>query len=321
MPNTEQTSAARSSKAEAKEYIAQPSAPARLWWLVSHAFVAAYEDNCFGIAKGAAYSALLSLFPVLTSLAAILVQVKADEVAHIISRFLFAVVPPGTEDLIRDHFRFQGKRPLSLLIGATLLSIWAASGAMMSLLEGFQAAYRIPSGRPWLKQRGMAIFLVLVVALPAIGASSLIVFGSRTENMILHWFGFSPESLEIRGPVAWFGSTMRLVMSFGTIVFVTGLLYYFGPNHRPERPRTSGTAPSRFWRVWQGALFSTVLWFLATQAFAWYVQRIANYNTLYKGLGGVIALLVWLYVVAVIVLVGCEYNAERERIDSMASLH
>ena len=118
------------------------------------AFIAAYEDNCFGIAKGAAYSFLLSLFPILTTITAILIQARAQSVVHVIATFVMQVVPPGTEELILERLREKGAKPGTLPIVATLVSLWAGSGAMMSLMEGFQAAYRIPSGRPFLKAAG-----------------------------------------------------------------------------------------------------------------------------------------------------------------------
>jgi membrane protein len=66
--------------------------------------------------------------------------------------------------------------------------------------------------------------------------------------------------------------------------------------------------------VWPGAFLATALWLLATSAFAWYVRNIANYNVLYGSIAAVIALLVWMYLLALIALLGCEYNAVRERL-------
>src|SRR5580693_8146382 len=97
------------------------------------ALIATFEDNSLSIAKGAAYSALLSFFPVLTTLAAILVQAHADAVAHTLASFLFEVVPPGTEDVVRNLFVVQGQRPSALLAAAVVLASWAASGSVISL--------------------------------------------------------------------------------------------------------------------------------------------------------------------------------------------
>ncbi|MBV9404398.1 MAG: YihY/virulence factor BrkB family protein [Acidobacteriaceae bacterium] len=290
---------------------------ARNFWLFRRAFVAAYEDNCFGIAKGAAYSFLLSLFPVLTTLTAILIQANAQSVVHVIASFVRQVVPPGTEDIVLSRLRERAARPISLPVVAVLLSLWAGSGAMISLMEGFQAAYRIPSGRPFLKQRAMAVFLVLIAAFPAVGASMLIIFGDRGERAFIHWIGMA----DLSGPVELAWRLARLVLAFCTTTFVMGLLYYFGPNYRPEPERIERLSGSRFLRVWPGAFLATALWLIATAGFAWYVGHIANYNIFYGSIGTVIVLLIWLYLIACIALIGCEFNAERERIIGIPFLH
>jgi membrane protein len=313
--------ASRAEPAELTPIIVEPGVIARTLWLIRRAFIAALEDNCYGIAKGAAYSTLLSMFPVLTTLAAVLVQVRAESIARLISNFLLRIVPPGTGDLILSRFREHGSRPVLLLISAIIVSLWAASGAMASLMEGFQAAYRIPAPRPLLKQRAMAIFLVLIVAIPALAASALILFGNWTEAALLHGMGIAKGEQTIRTPIAIFGVILRYAIGFSTVVFVTGLLYYFGPNHRAEDERKGDKMPSRFMRVWPGAILTTTLWLLTTALFGWYVGHLAHYNIFYGSIWTVIALLIWMYLMSVITLVGCEYNAERERMYSLLSLY
>lgn len=283
-------------------YVAQPRGLSRYWALFRRACIAAYEDNCFGIAKGAAYSALLAFFPILASLAAILVQANAESVSHIISQFLFEVVPPGSEELVEYEFAVKGQRPIWLIIAATLLSLWAASGVMISLMEGFQAAYRLPAGRPFLRQRLVAILMVFTLALPAVGASALILFGTRTEPWLYGRLGVAPEGAEIKVWVSLLFIALRYLIALATVVLVTGLLYYFGPN-----------TPMKLRNVWPGALLATIFWGLVTGGFAWYVRNIANYNVMYGSIGAVVAMLVWMYLLAIIALLGCEYNAERDR--------
>ncbi len=283
-------------------YLARPGPIARFWGIFKQAWIASYEDNCFGIAKGAAYSALLAFFPVLASIAAILARANAESVARVLSRFLFEVIPPGTEDLVRFQFTEKVQRPVWLILAAALLSVWAASGAFMSLMDGFQAAYRLPSGRPFLKQRGVAVLLVFIAAVPAIGSSALIVFGVRIERWMLGWLGLPPDA-EMRAWVIYLFVFLRYALALAATVLVTALLYCVGPNR-----------PLKFRSVLPGAFLATVLWLLATSAFAWYVRYIANYSVLYGSIGAVIALLVWMYLLAVITLMGCEYNGVRERL-------
>lgn len=271
--------------------------------LLRRCLALAWRHNCFGVAKGAAYSALLAFFPLLTATAALLVQIRAEPVTRIVSRALARVLPPGTEGLALEYFRVHGQRPHELLVAASLVSVWAASRVMTSLMEGFNAAYEVAVERPFLRQQAMAIVLVFASAVPALLASVVILLGARTERAVIGWLGLVPAGRVFEDWVAWAGTASRYAVAFGTTVVVTALLYKLGPN-RPQR-----------WRyLWPGAVLATLLWLAATLAFSWYVRNIAEYNILYGSIGAVIALMIWMYVLAVVALIGCEFNAAYERL-------
>jgi membrane protein len=283
-------------------------------WLVRRSLVGAFDDNCFGIAKGVAYSALLSFFPVLASSAAILVQTRAQFVSRTIedavSGIIAEIVPPGTEDLVLQQFRITGARPLSVLVVAGLISLWAASGAIKSLIEGFSAAYRIPRDRGFLRLCCVSIGMVLLSAVPLVCASFAIFFGSHVEITVLHWMKVDP----LLSPLSWVARLAsrgaRYTLAVTTLGLVACVLYYFGP-YRKQR-----------WRfVWPGAVLASFLWLGATSGFAWYVRHLANYNVMYGSIGAGIAILVWMYIMAVISLIGCEFNAEYERAAAGLAAH
>jgi len=267
-------------------------------WLLQRCLIATFDDGCLSTAKGAAYSALLSFFPVLTSAATVLVQTRAEFVARTIEDALSEIVPPDSEPLVVQQFRVAGARHNSLLIVAGVISLWAASGVIKSLIEGFHAAYRVPRNRGFLHQSAVAMALVLVVALPVLAASLLVVFGGQAEPVILTWIKVDPLSWAWQ----WLTRLTRYAVALATTVGVTASLYYFGPYRRQR------------WRyVFPGAVLATLLWLLATSGFAWYARNIANYNVMYGSVGAGIALLVWMYLMAIIALIGCEFNAEYER--------
>jgi len=271
-------------------------------WLLRRSIFAAFDDGCLAIAKGAAYSALLSFFPVLASAATILVQTRAEFVSKGLEETLSQIVPPGTEGLVVQQFRVTGAKPVSLLIVAGLISVWAASGVVKSLMDGFQAAYRVPRSRGFLQQQAVSIALVLLSALPLICATVLIIFGGQVESTVLHWMKFDPLLTPLSEATRVISRGVRYFIAFLTTVSVTSMLYFFGP-YRKQR-----------WRyVWPGAVLTTLFWLLATAGFAWYVRNIGNYNVMYGSVGAGIALLVWMYLMAVIALIGCEFNAEYER--------
>ena len=217
-------------------------------YLLRRSVIAAGDDGCFGFAKGAAYSALLSFFPVLTSAATILVQTRAEFVADTIEKFLSEVVPPGTEDLVVQQFRIRGERPILLLVVAGLISLWAASSVIKSLIDGFQAAYRVPRNRGYFHQSGVAIALVLGSTLPLVGASALILFGGAVEKQVLAWMRVDAVWTPFAWLWEWLGRLARYAVAFGSTVVVTATLFYFGP-YRQQR-----------WRnMWPGAILATVL--------------------------------------------------------------
>lgn len=282
-------------------YISVRPPLARFGWLFRRAWVAAYEDNCFGIAKGAAYSALLSFFPMLTTTIAILVQANAESVSRVITKILFQVAPPGTSELLQNYLKAQGRRPGGLLVVATIVSVWAASGAMMSLMEGFQAAYSLPTGRPFLQQRLVAAVLVVCAVVPLVFGSAMVLFGSRSETAMVKWLGLTREGVDLATWVAALGRILRTLAAVGSIWVAAALLYFLGPNRK-----------MRSVAVWPGAFVATMLWLISTQIFGWYVRYLANYNVLYGSIAGLIALVVWMYVLAVVALVGCEFNVAME---------
>ena len=278
-------------------------------YLLHRTFIAAFDDGCFTIAKGAAYSAILSFFPILTSAATILVMARAQFVSNTLVDFLSNIVPPGTEQLVLDQFRKTGQKSITLLIVALLLSLWAATSVIKSLMEGFHAAYRIPRSRSFLRETGVGTLLVFLSVIPLIGASALVLFGSQVESAVLDWIKVDPDLNPLAGMWQVLSRITRYLVAFGATVALTSSLYFYGPYRR-----------QKWSAVWRGAIFATVLWLLATLGFGWYVRHIVSYNVMYGSVGASIALLVWMYLMAAISILGCEFNAEYERLMSVEDI-
>jgi len=183
------------------------------------------------------------------------------------------------------------------------LSVWAASGVIGSLMQGFQAAYHVERGRSFLHGVGISMMLVIFSGFPLLVACGLMFFGSFIDHYVMDAlaidpFLFSPVT------VLWHLVTRiaRYTVAFSVAVAVSMILYKFGPYRR-----------QRWKGVWRGAVFATLLWLLATGGFGWYVRNMANYNLLYRSVATSITLLVWMYLMSIIALLGCEFNAQFER--------
>jgi membrane protein len=278
-----------------------------LLYLLRRALFASFNDGLFTIAKGAAYSALLSFFPILGTAATVLVQTRADFVQRNVLSFLSQVLPPGTDEVVLQQFHLRGQRPTAILIVAVVLSLWAASSVIKSLIDGFNAAYRVPRNRSIAAHSAIGMMLAILSLGPLLGATSLILFGGAVEAVVLKWIKVDPILNPFAGGWELLWRALRYLVAFGATASLTAILYFYGPYRK-----------QRWSRVWPGAILATLLWLLATVVFAWYVRNITNYNVLYGSVGTSIALLIWMYLLAAIALFGCEFNAEHERLSVKA---
>ena len=275
----------------------------RASWLRALAYVPVglYQHGALGYAKGAAYSALLSFFPVFAVTIAALFEANAAEVARRIANLLYEFSPPEVEQLLRSWFTERIRHPQSLRVAAVLLSLWAASGVVATLIEAFQATYGKRDTRGAVHQRVIEIALVLMSLLPAVGATALILFGDSVERSVLRSLGVLGADDILRPGVLMVGRLVRYAVALATVCLVTAMLYWLGPGVKGRR------------RLLPGAFLATVLWLGLTQAFAWYVRNFGNYNVLYGSVGAVIAFLVWMYLLALVAMIGCEFNAALDR--------
>jgi membrane protein len=263
--------------------------------------VGIYRNGALGSAKGAAYSALLSFFPVFSFMTAALVKADAAAVAHRITTLLYEFSPPQVERFLRESLAESARHSTSLRVVAIAFSLWAASGVMASLTEAFQRAYHSHEARGVVQQRLVAISLVLLALLPAVGATALVILGDRVENNVIRWLGVSGAGGALETGVRVLARLVRYATALSAVCLVTVSLYRFGP--RVTGPRT----------LLPGAALATVLWLLLTQGFAWYLNHVANYSMLYGSVSAVIAFLVWTYLLALVSMGGCEFNAALDR--------
>jgi len=266
---------------------------ARFWRLLRISVWRAFEHDAFATAKASAYSSILTFFPALLVLGSVLATMRRGEVyLREISYALGRILPAGTTTALA-YLKGAAHRPVGLLISTSLLTIWTASGVIISWMEGFRRAYQLPKTWGLAKERVIAISLVLMAGLPMTFSTIMVAFGTRIETRIL--FHIDHEL----GPVvfvAWV--LMRWAIAVLTSIAVIALIYHNAV------PRTQP------WHtVIPGAVLATGLWLGTTALFGWYLQSYADYSIIYGSLGVSIALLVWMYLISLVVLIGSEFNA------------
>ena len=254
----------------------------------------ALDHDVLNTAKAAAYSGMLMLFPAMVVITALLAQVPEGTtlVGEIRSAFE-QILPDDSMALIQSLMQTRRLRSAQLILSAASLTVFAGLGLMLSLMEGFRRAYRIPRGEwSFWRRRIRALLLVPIVLVPLALATVVLVFGRQFELWMIDNAGH-----ELRHMVLIVWRMMRWTVAVITSVVVLGALYNFGTRHKEH---WSQVAP--------GAIAATLVWFPATLAFGWYVTRIADYSMFYGSFGAGIATLVWLYITSFSALLGAELN-------------
>jgi membrane protein len=265
----------------------------RFWRLFRLSVWRAFEHDAFAIAKASAYSSILTFFPALLVLGSVLATVRRGEVyLRQISYALGRILPAGSATALA-YLKGATQRPVGLLIGTTLLTVWTASGVIVSWMEGFRRAYQLQKSWGLVKERLIAISLVIVAGLPLTFATVLVASGARIETRILFQLGHDYGPLVL---LAWMA--IRWTIAILTSIAVIALIYH---NAVPRTQPWHSVLP--------GACLATGLWLSATAFFGWYLQHYADYSIIYGSLGVGIALLFWMYLISLVVLIGAEFNA------------
>ncbi len=266
-----------------------------LWTSLRRAAWNAFLHNAFTTAKAAAYSGILSLFPaVLVGTTLLALSPETETLSDIRSAF-YDILPPDTMGLVQNYFQMNHARSVRLIWSATTIAILAASGFMLSIMEGFRRAYRLPRGTwNFWRERVVAFGLIPITLVPMLFATLLIVFGHQFERWMIE---NSDHAFRLYVLFLW--RLVRWMIAMLTSVAVLAVIYHFGT------PKTQN------WRrVIPGALLATATWFLITLLYGLYVTRFAAYSIVYGSLGAGVATLVWLYMVSISILVGAEFNAQ-----------
>lgn len=256
----------------------------------------AFQHDAFAVAKAAAFSAILTLFPAILVIASVLsLSHSTESLMRELSHALGRILPEGTRSAVLQYF--TGGKPvrLKILLSTMAITLWTGSGVMVSWMQGFRNAYNMPKIWGLVKERMVAFLLVVLAGVPLFFASFLLVFGNQIEAWIIYRVGH-----ELGPYILGLWTMLRWIIAGLTSIAVIGLIFHHG------LPRTQP-----WHRVLPGSVLSTVLWFVSTVIFGVYLRRFANYDAIYGSVATAIALLVWLFIVSMVIIIGAEFNALR----------
>jgi membrane protein len=272
--------------------LALPS-PQFVWDLTQKIWDDTVADNCVDLAAQMSFYFLLSLFPFLLLIAAIvgwlpstsLWQDLAQWITDYLPRDARAMVFARILDLTRGHTKFFSVGLLTML--------WTSSSGFVSLMESLSVGCGVRETRGFWKKRAIAVCAAAVSALFAIASFGLLAFGHWIEETISFRFGSVHVPWEI---ARWTATLMLMVLGLD-------LINYFLPNRRQ---------PWRWMSVGTG--LASVAYVVASAGFNFYLRHFNAYPRLYGTLAGVIILATWIYLLNLILLVGAEADHAMEQI-------
>jgi membrane protein len=253
------------------------------------------DDNVFGLAAQTAYYFFFSLFPLLLFVTPLLSVIgdKRQMVGWILTN-AGRVVPAEAMSLVSGVVKdvvLSESAPGLMSVGA-LLAAWSGSNIFGALMGALNRAYDVRETRPWIKQQIIRLASLVVAGAVLLLATAVMLGGEQ----IVDWIG---TNLGLSRGVTTLWKVLQFPLAFGILVGAAWMIYYFLPNVK-QRPR----------HVLVAALGAGILWVVGTLLFRAYVQNFGSYNKTYGAIGGVIALLTWMYLTMLILLAGGELASE-----------
>jgi membrane protein len=247
------------------------------------------------LAAGMTYYSLFAIFPAIAALVAVYgLFADPSTIAKHLDQ-LGGFLPGGALDVARDQLTrvaSKGSQALGLtfLIGLAV-SLWSANAAMKSLFDTLNIVYREEEQRGFLKLNAISLGFTIGAILFVLAALGAVV----AVPIFLNYVGLSNQSDLLLRIGRW--PALYLVLTVALAV-----IYRYGPSRQKPRWR---------WITW-GSAIAALLWLAASALFSWYAANFGKFNETYGSLGAVIGFMMWLWISAIVILLGGEIDAEME---------
>lgn len=280
----------------------------RDWWGVLKRTVKEYqEDNLGDWAAALTYRAVMSLFPGILVLVALLGLTGADT-ARRASAEVGAYAPGAVRDVLDNALtelqRGRGATAGLVAVLGVLLALWSASGYVSGFMRASNAIYDVPEGRPMWKTLPIRLGVTVVCAVAIAAVAVALVFTGPVAAR-------TGEFLHLGAGVVRVWDIAKWPLVIVVIALIFALLYWASPNARQGG-----------WRwISPGSVLAVLIWLAASAGFALYAANFGSYNKIYGSLAGIIVFLIWLWISNAALLLGAEFDAELHRARALAEGH
>ncbi|KYL34368.1 MAG: membrane protein [Pseudoalteromonas tetraodonis] len=271
--------------------------PLRGWWDITRRIVKQMSrDNLSLVAAGVAFYALLAIFPAIAALVSVYAYFTSpNDISVYLSQFM-ALLPQSTQEIILSQVSSLAQKSQTSLslsaLGTLLLTIWSSSKGSQALITACNISYHEYEKRSFLKAQ--LVRLLFSVGAIVVAVIALVIIGILP--LALNLLGIKESIDFLIMLISW--PLLALTFNFALLI-----LYRYAPHRKAAK-----------WRwVTVGSFTATVLWIVASFGFSFYVSHFASYNETYGSLGGVVIMLMWLFISAYIIILGATINAALEQ--------
>jgi membrane protein len=254
------------------------------------------EDDLSGAAGELAYRFFLALFPFFIFLAALggfvanLLNVSnpTNEVMELMGDSL----PSDAASVLRGELESVVNSPSATLLSIGIVAaIWSASSGVSTIVKGMNRIYEVKETRPLWRRYAMNVGLTVLGGLFVLGSITLLLVGQVAGTEVAAELGLADESATAVSLARW---PIIILM----LIIATAFLYWAAPNVK---------LPFRW--ITPGAVIFIIGWLIGSFLFGLYVSNFGSYNATYGTLGGIVVLLIWLYLTSFLLMLGAEINA------------
>ncbi|MFC4075355.1 YihY/virulence factor BrkB family protein [Salinithrix halophila] len=262
----------------------------KIWPVMKNVYRSVMDDGVIDLAAALAYYFLLSIFPLLIFIVSLLPYFSIDPDEAI--RFVKEMVPRTAAESIDEPIReILSQRKGGLLSFSLLATLWIASNGVSAMIRMLNIAYQVEESRNIIRARLLSLALTVGIVLVFAVMLTLQVFGKLLFGYLDSALPLSVGTELLFGPLRWAAAVVVTVL-------VLIAIYQIAPNMRLPLREVVG-----------GAIAATLGWHLISLGFSYYVNHFNNYSGTYGSLGGIIVLMVWFYLTALILIMGGVINA------------
>lgn len=250
------------------------------------------DDAVADTAAQLSYYFLFSLFPFLLFLVTLTAYLPLGSAVDALLDRLSHLMPGDALDVVQGQLKnLVGETRPKLLTVGVVMSLWTASRGVDAVRKALNLAYHVTESRPWWRTQGVAILMTIASTLLIVLAFAMFALGGKGGE----WLA-AKLHVDRQFHVLW--SWARWPFTMLVVMFSAALVYYFLPDVEQE-----------FKFITPGSVLGSLSWLGSTWAFTWYVEHFGHFNVTYGSLGGVIVLMLWLYLGGLILIVGGEINS------------